>query len=123
MFDKIVLIICLLFSLFLLFLAFSPSKFFIKFCIDKDCPPFDRFRFFVLAICFFVLTFSVFKEHFPPETILQDGYTYVLTDEPADYIKANGHLYKLKGGEADENDIHKTHTGASEKESKESKGE
>lgn len=96
MFDKIVLIIILLLSIVTLFLAFSPEKFFIKFCIDKDCPPLDRIKFLFFALFFFLIAFSLFKECFPPETIVQDGYTYVLTDEPAEHIKANGHLYVLK---------------------------
>lgn len=120
MFDKIVLIIILLLSIVTLFFAFAPDKIFGN---EKKSDPFDRVKLLILALLSFAVTFSLFKECFPPETIVQDGYTYVLTDEPAEHIKANGHLYKLKGGEADENDIHKTYTGASETESKESKGE
>lgn len=117
MFDKILLIFILLFSIAFLFLAFCPDEF------SEKPYPVDRLKFLFFALCFFLIAFSLFKERFPPSIIMQDGYTYVLTDEPAEHIKANGHLYKLKGGDVDENDIHKTYTGASETESKESKGE
>lgn len=85
----------------LLFLAFYPRIFNLIFGIDDDEPLdfVDRIVSFLFSLVCVYMFYEILHEINPPPEIEENGYSYVLTDEPEEDIECYGHRYVLKDGE------------------------
>ena len=92
------LLLVIIIAIFLILLIIYPR--FISRLFDYEPMTFgDRFKFFLLLILTIYTLFHVCRLISPPSEVEQNGYVYVLSDEPEEDIEMYGHRYVLKGGE------------------------
>lgn len=92
------LLLVIIIAIFLILLTIYPR--FIRWVLNYEpITLWDRLKFFLLFILSIYTFFHVCRLISPPAEGEQNGYVYVLSDEPEEDIEMYGHRYVLKGGE------------------------